>query len=158
MIHLGDDGILRDLVTRSSSLGRRDITSLHPHWEVRSAVALSPEHIARHVEDAAQHSETLGLHLRAEFEGVDGRDVHPRDALEPDPELLPRGPGPEAEAAEAGFHVRMWRRGETEDGGLLLRRGSWCKKNSDCAPGHNCLGKDGGPYGNCDQPFIKSIP
>lgn len=130
LTHLGDDGVLRQLKVRVPDIAKRDEHLLQARYEVVDAIPLSPAQIKRYVEfSSSTQSAHVKRHLEETFVGIDGRDVHPRDQLDPHPQFIPRSPSTVEDMRE------LLTRSALEEQNPLTRRNSCsgsCRTNSDC--------------------------
>jgi hypothetical protein len=118
---------MRQLRRNDEYLGKRNSLGLYPRWQVINALPVPAILIQRVVVETAKDP-ALKSHLKEVYDGVDGRDVHPRDWMDPHPSLLPQ------ESAETSLK----RRSDNE-----------CDSKNPCWGGYHCQYVDMAKTGTC---------
>lgn len=147
-LHLGDDGVLRRMEVSIPTIARRDDHMRPARWEVRDAIPLSPQEIRRWIDTLGpNYSEHSRRHIEDVYAGVDGRDVHPDEMMNPHPSLVLRSDGSVMEARERALKRRNNEAYEVNTG-LTKRAG--CKNDWDCGEMYNCVFIDMQKEGTCE--------
>lgn len=128
-------------------IARRDEDLQQARWEVRDAFPLPAQEVRRWVEGLGSHyAEHTRRHLDEVFEGIDGRDVHPDEMMNPQDHIRLASPGSLLHARELIM--------ERSSDNMLIKRG--CKHDSECHGGL-CVIPDMLKTGTCHWPNPPTI-